>query len=93
MPPYLAPPCEPSARTQAAVSVPAPAAGRGVPSGVEVLPSWIVEVRFPGKAPLCFRFRTSQKAHAAARDFLTGEVSVRRAQGFMTYAGWVEVSQ
>lgn len=91
MPPLLSPQCEPSARQKAVRTVPALAAGRGVPSGVDLASSWIVEVRFPGKAPLCFRFRTKQKASAIARNFLTGDVRVREARGFMTYAGWVEV--
>lgn len=83
--------CEPLARPSAACVMPAPAAGRGVPPGVEPSTSWIVEVTFPGKAPVSLRFRTKRKAREVARDFPSGEVRIREVQGYMTFGGWIEV--
>lgn len=53
---------------------------------------WLVIVTFPGKPPYRYRFNSKREALRCVRDFPSALVELRQAIGYMTFAGWVQVS-
>ncbi len=58
----------------------------------EIKTSYLTEVYFPNTGKRhTFRWPTLRRANRCAKDFPSGQTSVRAVRGYMTFEGWVQV--